>query len=281
MKYDLKKIMSRAWEIKKEADRRVKNNKLNLLDFSELKSSEKAVFSICLEMAWEEAKKDAETITITSNVVRVQDWFLRQKCGSEVSNFGNTIEILKETQKAVYGNIYYLDGTPNVNVVYINLAYVNFIILLSFKKVKEIYEMSNLARIRKEKMLSQAELVKVSGVSKSVILKYESGERDINKASGATLLKIATALSCKIEDLLERGKRKSGNVLLFNYYCNYEKVCIEEENEWQEEHEGELHPVYGTWDCGEGSAREDFSNYAGLEEEITFEKMLELERRYE
>ena len=63
--------------------------------------------------------------------------------------------------------------------------------------------MSNLARIRKEKMLSQAELVKVSGVSKSVILKYESGERDINKASGIILLKIATALSCKIEDLLE------------------------------------------------------------------------------
>ena len=37
----------------------------------------------------------------------------------------------------------------------------------------------------------------------------------------------------------------------------------------------------GTIDCGEASVREDFSNYAGLEEEITFEKMLELERRYE
>lgn len=138
--------------------------------------------------------------------------------------------------------------------------------------------MSNLARIRKEKMLSQAELVKVSGVSKSVILKYESGERDINKASGATLLKIATALSCKIEDLLE-GKEEIMEDVLFNLYCDW-RESIEEENEWQEEHGGS-HPVYGTWDCGEGSAREDFSNYAGLEEEITFEKMLELERRYE
>lgn len=36
-----------------------------------------------------------------------------------------------------------------------------------------------------------------------------------------------------------------------------------------------------TWDCGEGSAREDFSYYAGLEEEISFEEMLELERNYE
>lgn len=35
-----------------------------------------------------------------------------------------------------------------------------------------------------------------------------------------------------------------------------------------------------TWDCGEKSAREDFSNYAELEEEITFEKMLELESNY-
>ena len=112
MKFDLSKIMRRAWEIKKEADRKVENSKLNRLDFSELKESEKAVFSICLEMAWEEAKKEAETATITSNVAKVQDWFLRNKCGKEVNNFGNTIEILKETAKAVYGNIYYVDGTP-------------------------------------------------------------------------------------------------------------------------------------------------------------------------
>ena len=112
MKYDLSKIMGRAWEIKKEADRKVKNSKLNRLDFSELKASEKAVFSICLAMAWGEAKKEAETTTITSNVAKVQDWFLTNKCGKEVANFGNTIEILKETKKAVYGNIYYLDGTP-------------------------------------------------------------------------------------------------------------------------------------------------------------------------
>lgn len=138
--------------------------------------------------------------------------------------------------------------------------------------------MSNLARIRKEKMLSQRDLVKVSGVSKSVILKYESGERDINKASGITLLKIATALSCKIEDLLE-GKEEVMDDVLFNFYCEW-RESVEDENKWQEEHGGSL-PMYGEWDCGVGAAREDFSNYAGLEEEITFEKMLELERRYE
>lgn len=35
------------------------------------------------------------------------------------------------------------------------------------------------------------------------------------------------------------------------------------------------------WDCGEGCAREDFSFYAELDEEISFEEMLELEKNYE
>lgn len=130
--------------------------------------------------------------------------------------------------------------------------------------------MSNLARIRKEKLLSQGDLVKVSGVSKSVILKYESGERDINKASGITLFKIATALNCRIEDLLE-GKEEVMEDVLFNFYC-----------EWREVSEEMLEDgMNGSIDCGEASVREDFSNYAGLEEEIKFEEMLELERRYE
>lgn len=33
-------------------------------------------------------------------------------------------------------------------------------------------------------------------------------------------------------------------------------------------------------DCGISANREDFSNFAGLEDEISFEEMLELERTY-
>lgn len=33
-------------------------------------------------------------------------------------------------------------------------------------------------------------------------------------------------------------------------------------------------------DCGEKAAREDFSSFAGLENEISFEEMLELEENY-
>jgi len=126
--------------------------------------------------------------------------------------------------------------------------------------------MSKLAELRKKKGLSQNDLIKVSGVSKSAILKYEIGERDINKASGTTLLRIATALNCRIEDLLE-GKEEIAREVLFNFY-----------REWREA--GEDSEVNFTWDCGEASAREDFSNYAGLKEEITFEEMLELEENY-
>lgn len=63
--------------------------------------------------------------------------------------------------------------------------------------------MSNLANIRRKKMLSQNDLVKISGISRSLITKYESGEKNINKAAVETVFKIATALKCNVEDLIE------------------------------------------------------------------------------
>ena len=71
MKYDLSKIMKRAWEIKRE--------------------DSKNIFGICLEMAWEEAKKAA-----SKKVAVIKDWFLNKKFGSEASHFSNSIEIEKE-----------------------------------------------------------------------------------------------------------------------------------------------------------------------------------------
>lgn len=108
MKFDLAKIMTRAWEIKKEADRKVKNSKMNHNDFSALKESEKSVFGICLEMAWEEVKKAVVETIKTGKTIK--EWFMNKKFGKEVENFSNTIEILKETDKAVYGTVYYNTG---------------------------------------------------------------------------------------------------------------------------------------------------------------------------
>lgn len=64
--------------------------------------------------------------------------------------------------------------------------------------------MKNLQKIRKERGLSQNQLVALSNVSKSLITKYESGERDINKAAAMVVYQLAVALHCPMEDLLEK-----------------------------------------------------------------------------
>lgn len=63
--------------------------------------------------------------------------------------------------------------------------------------------MNNLQKIRKLRGLSQNGLVIRSGVSRSLITKYESGERNINKASVDTVYKLAKALNCSMEDIIE------------------------------------------------------------------------------
>lgn len=60
MKYDLRKIMRRAWEIKELVDQKTKNSLLNRNIFRELKKEEKALFSECLKEAWKEAKRASE-----------------------------------------------------------------------------------------------------------------------------------------------------------------------------------------------------------------------------
>ena len=62
---------------------------------------------------------------------------------------------------------------------------------------------NNLKRYRSEAGISQSKLSELSGVNLQMIQKYELGIKDINKAQGETLYKLAQALNCKVEDLLE------------------------------------------------------------------------------
>ncbi len=62
--------------------------------------------------------------------------------------------------------------------------------------------MSNLKKIREEKNITQAKLAEVSGVSLRMIQYYEQGLKDINKAQAITLYRVANALDCKVEDIL-------------------------------------------------------------------------------
>jgi DNA-binding XRE family transcriptional regulator len=64
-------------------------------------------------------------------------------------------------------------------------------------------QQTNLKRLRGEAGLSQSQLSRVANVSTRSIQMYEQRNKDINKAQAITLAKIARALVCNIEDLLE------------------------------------------------------------------------------
>lgn len=62
---------------------------------------------------------------------------------------------------------------------------------------------ANLRTQRSEAGLSQNQLARTTGVNVRSIQMYEQGVNDINKAQAGTLQKLAKALGCRIEDLLD------------------------------------------------------------------------------
>lgn len=62
--------------------------------------------------------------------------------------------------------------------------------------------MSNLKKIREQKLMTQAELSEKSGVSIRMIQYYEQGAKDIKKGNVMTVLSLADALGCDIRDII-------------------------------------------------------------------------------
>lgn len=56
--------------------------------------------------------------------------------------------------------------------------------------------------MRRARRLTQAQLAELSGVSQQNISEYESGKRNLLTARADTLMKLAMALDCKMEDIL-------------------------------------------------------------------------------
>lgn len=52
--------------------------------------------------------------------------------------------------------------------------------------------------------ISQAELAKKTGISVRVIQNYEQGTRPLNGARAITVYRLAKALGCTVEDLLDK-----------------------------------------------------------------------------
>lgn len=59
--------------------------------------------------------------------------------------------------------------------------------------------------LRKNAGFSQKELAEKAEVNLRTLQQYEIRAKDINKAAAGTLAAIARVLSCRVEDLLERG----------------------------------------------------------------------------
>ena len=57
---------------------------------------------------------------------------------------------------------------------------------------------------RKDLGLSQSELAGQADVPVRTIQQYEQRQKDINKAQAETLLRLARALNCNVEDLMEK-----------------------------------------------------------------------------
>lgn len=66
--------------------------------------------------------------------------------------------------------------------------------------------MNKLKEKRMQRKLSQSQLAKASGVSLRMLQKYEQGDRDIKKAQAETVYKLAKALNCKMEELIDIQK---------------------------------------------------------------------------
>lgn len=65
-------------------------------------------------------------------------------------------------------------------------------------------KLPTLLQERREKCgLTQKELAEKAGISLRILQQYEIREKDINEATGSTLLALSKALGCKIEDIIE------------------------------------------------------------------------------
>ena len=114
-KYDMSKIMKRAWEIKKEEDRKTVNRLYIRNEFRELRENEKTLFSECMKLAWDEAKKAAiisEKYDVSYNeaiIIAEKDSELTKEFGGSVKwniwrNYGKNRAYYTVSTKSNYAN---------------------------------------------------------------------------------------------------------------------------------------------------------------------------------
>ncbi len=69
--------------------------------------------------------------------------------------------------------------------------------------IKKNSDITRLQSMRKKRGISQRALAQLSGVNLRTLQQYEVGSKDINKAAVTSVIALATALSCRVEDITE------------------------------------------------------------------------------
>ena len=105
-----------------------------------------------------------------------------------------------------FSEIFKIYSFDDLKVLYhpLHEADISKFVEITEARIKLVFPETNLKRIRTAYGCSQAELAEMSGVGLRSIQMYEQRNKDINKASAESLLRISKALGCRIEDLIEK-----------------------------------------------------------------------------
>ena len=82
--------------------------------------------------------------------------------------------------------------------------------------------MTKLKEMRTRRGITQAQLADACGLSIRAVQDYEQMHKDINKAAAITVYKLAKALYCRIEDIIEidTAPKRKGDGMKQTYHCN-------------------------------------------------------------
>ena len=105
-----------------------------------------------------------------------------------------------------FSEIFKIYSFDDLKVLYhpLHEADISKFVEITEARIKSVFPETNLKRIRTAYGCSQAELAEMSGVGLRSIQMYEQRNKDINKASAESLLRISKVLGCRIEDLIEK-----------------------------------------------------------------------------
>ena len=99
--------------------------------------------------------------------------------------------------------------------------------------------------IREQRGMTRRALAEQSGVNFRSIQDYEQGHKKLSSAGGDTLLRLASALGCRMEELLWDNEDVKSSALMPQNDVSVATIL-------SERFYSEKYQIYGRWLCGDG-----------------------------